>query len=364
MGLDLRQLTRDELLDTMAQQLGVGDGQAHDLLIPLVAAVLRRAVASRCPCPRETIIDIATDALYGIDESNFTKACVRGVLDRLIVIGDLLELGNVSSLPGAGADDWVYCAPPTFVIHKGSILILGIEAEDQAAMPSLLRKSIRSRRELRYIQSTVGEEEEMAQQLREAGYLEISKAAWMRLPPKRTADQFRDEAVRRLQDSGGRGELNGLRVLGQSRDSFNLSTRWVLPGTQTGYFVGRRPQAFGSPIWVFVELVQGAPTRYIDLPWAGARFRGCDLGWRIQSALDALSGMPQSYRVSSVSEILDRYEFFSPLPLWVERRLGIYGERVCSRGSLIAYELARNSAHDVDDLVQSRMWFTQSDQGE
>ncbi len=362
MGLGLRQLTRDELLGVMAQQLGFGDGQAHDLPIPLVAAVLRRAAASTCPCPRETIVDIATDALYGLDESESTKARVREVLDRLVVIGDLLELGSVSSLPGVGADDWVYCAPPTFVIHNGSILILGIEVEDQAAMPPFLGKSMRSRRELRYIPDTAGEE--MAQQLRKAGYLEISKVAWMRLPPERTAGQFRDEAVRRLQESGGRGELEGLKVLGQSRGSINFSARWVLPGTQTGYFVGRRPQAFGSPIWVFVELVKGTPTKYIDLPWSGARFRGCDLGWRIQSALDALTGMPQSYRVASVSKDLDRYEFFSPLPLWVERRLGIYGERVGADGALIAYELARDSDHCVDNLVQSRMWLTQYDQGE
>lgn len=362
MELGLRQLTRDELLGDMARQLGIGDGQVRDVSIEVMAAVLRRAAASTCPCPREAIIDIATGALNGLDESESIKARVREVLDRLVVIGDLLELGNTSSLPGAAADDWIYCAPPTFVVQDGSVLILGIEAEDQAAMPLSLRHSMQSRRELRFIPGTaVGE---IAQQLIEAGYLEIQRAAWMRLPPERTADQFRDEVVRRLQDSGGRGELEGLKVLGQSRGATHFAARWAPPGTQTGYFVGRRPQAFGSPIWVFVELDQGRTTRYLDLPWSGARFRGCDHGWRIQSALDALAGTPQSYRVAFVSEELDRYEFTSPLPLWVERRLRIHGKKVRAGGALIAYELARNSDHGIDGLVQSHMWFTQSNQGE
>lgn len=362
MGLGLRQLTRDELLGAMAQQLGIGDRQARDVSIEVMAAILRRVAASTCPCPREAIVDIATGALHGLDETDSNKARVREVLEGLVVIGDLLELGRTSSMPGAAADDWIYCAPPTFVVQHGSILILGIEAEDQAAMPLSLRHSMQSRRELRFIPGpAVGE---IAQQLIEAGYLEIQRAAWMRLPPERTADQFRDDVVRRLHDSGGRGELEGLKVLGPLRGAVHFAARWAPLGSQTGYFVGRRPQAFGSPIWVFVELDKGRPTRYLDLPWSGAKFRGCDHGWRIQSALDALSGTPQSYRVAFVSEELVRYEFSSPLPLWVERRLRFHGEKVRAGGALIAYDLARDSAAGIDDLLQAHMWFTQSNQGE
>lgn len=362
MGLGLRQLTRDQLLGAAAQQLGVNDGQTEGLSIAVVAAVLRRAAASTCPCPRETIVDIATESLYGLDDPETIKDCVREVLDRLVVIGDLLELGNALSLPGVAAEDWVYCAPPTFVVQHGSILILGIEAEDQAAMPPALRQSMRSRRELRFIPNGAGDE--ASQQLTEAGYLEVSRTAWTRLPPERTAMQFKDDAVRRLQDSGGRGELEGLTVIGPPHASNNFKARWRSPGALTGYFVGRRPQAFGASIWVFAELDQGRSARYIDLPWSAARFRGCDLGWRIQSALDALAGTPQSYRIVSVSDDLDRYEFSSPLPLWIERRLRIHGEKVRAGGALIAYELTRDVDHAIDDLLQSRMWFTQLSQGE
>lgn len=362
MGLELRQLTREELLGAAAQQLGLDDGHADGLSTALVAAVLRRTAVSTCPCPRDAIVDIATASLQGLDDSESTRDRVREVLDRLVVIGDLLELGNASSLPGVAADDWVYCAPPTFVVQDGSILILGIEAEDQAAMPPALRQSMRGRRELRFIPNWAGDE--VQQQLVEAGYLEVSGAAWMRLPSERTAMQFKDDAVRRLQDSGGRGELEGLTVIGLPRASNNFKARWGSPGAQTGYFVGRRPQAFGAPIWVFVELDRGRPTRYIDLPWSAARFRGCDLGWRIQSALDTLAGTPQSYRIASVSDDLDRYEFFSPLPLWIERRLRIHGEKVLVGCALIAYELACDVDHAIDDLLHSHMWFTQLSQEE
>lgn len=363
MGLGLRQLTPEELRGAVAQQLGVGDDE-NGSSIALLAAVLRRTAASACPCPRDAIVDIAAASLQGLDGSGSIKNLVREMLDRLVVIGDLLELGNASSLPGVTVDDWLYCARPTFVVQDNSILILGVEAEDQAAMPPALRQMMRRRRELRFIPTEPGAGADIRQQLVQAGYLELSKAAWMRLPTERTAAQFKEDAKQRLKDSGGMGDLEGLTVIGPPGASNNFKARWTSPGAKTGYFVGRRPQAFGAPIWVFVELAQGRPTRFIDLPWSAAKFRGCDLGWRIQSALDTLAGVPQSYRTAVVSNDLNRYEFFSPLPLWIERRLQIHGEKIVVDGALIAYELACDVDHAIDDLLQSRMWFTQLNQEE
>lgn len=364
MGLELKQLSQASLLDAMARQLGVEHAGSHNegLSIALIAAVLRRIAASICPCPRATVIGIAAEAFAGFDDAEATNARVRDVLDRMVVIGDLLELGGTSTLPAVAADDWLYCAPPTFVVLEGEILILGVEAEDQAALPTGLRRDIQYRRESRVLRC-----EDIAvarEQLLAAGHIEILKVAWMRLPQNQTASKFLEATIRRLMETSGKGTLEGLRVLGPANGSKNYASRWITPNEQSGHLVGRRPQAFGSPLWVFVELDRGKPTSFIDLPWRGGKFRGCDHGWRIQSALDAISNNPQCYRIVPRDGDTVRYEFFSPLPLWMERQLRIHGEKVAASGALIAYELERQAGHGIDSTLQSYMWFTQDSQGE
>lgn len=359
MGLELNQLSRADLLGVMAKRLTVEERRPYEngLSITLIAAALRRIATSICPCPRDTVISTAIEAFIGLDDSETIKARVRDVLGRLIVIGDLLELSGSSTLASESADDWLYCAPPTFVVLDESILVLGIEAEDQTALPLSLRQYMQHRRELRMLDSK--DIQTARTQLLDAGYLEIMESAWKRLPQERPAGKFLDEAVRRLKESGGQGRLEGMKVLGPTHGSGNYAARWIAPEGQSGHFVGRRPQAFGPPLWIFAEVEHGQPIRFLDLPWRGGKFRGCDHGWRIQSALDALSGNPQHYRVVPRDGDMVRYEFFSPLPIWAERHLRIHGERVTDSGALIAYELPRQTCHGIDTMLQSYMWFKQ-----
>ena len=361
MGLELKSLTRDALLGTVARQLGLADidVESDELPSALIAGVLRRIAVTTCPCPREAFVGSAVDTFTGLGEAEAIKLRVREVLDSLVVVGDLLELGGSTSLPGVVAEDWLYCAPPAFVAREGVVLLLGIEPEDQAALPASLRNRVVRQRELRYIRSNG--EDGIAEQLRAAGYLEISNVAWTRPPQSQTADAFLEGVIRRLRDAGGQGALEGLQVYGSANGARHFASRLTSPAGRSGYHVGRRPQAFGSPIWVFVELEQGRPVRFLDLPWRGGKFRGCDHGWRIQSALDARAGRPQTYRVVPLEGDLDRYEFFSPVPLWIERKLRIEGERVQVNGVLFAYVLDRYSGHGIDELVQSYMWFKKVD---
>lgn len=364
MGLELKALSQPDLFAAMARQLGLQDAGSSEqgLSITLVAAVLRRIAASNSPCPRATIVGTAAEAFVGLGELADTKALVRDVLDRLIVTGDLLELGGTSTLPSVAADDWLYCAPPTFLALEESILLLGIDAEDQATLPASLRKLVQYRRELRVLRSD--DIDAVREQLLDAGYYEVSKAAWTKLPQVQTARKFLDAAIRRLQESGGQGELAGLKVIGSTNSSHNYASRWATPDGRSGHFVGRRPQAFGSDLWVFVELEEGRTIRFLDLPWRGGKFRGCDHGWRIQSALDALSGRPQGYRIAYRDSGVASYEFLSPLPLWAERQLRIHGEKVPASGTLFTYNLERQADHGIDDLLQSYMWFKRVREGE
>jgi hypothetical protein len=362
MGLELKSLTRQAVLKATAQRLGLTGAEASsdELPIPLIASILRRIAISTCPCPREALVRRAVEAFTGFGAVEAMKLRVREVLDSLVIIGDLLELGGAMSLPGVIAEDWLYCAPPAFVVREASILLLGIEPEDQASLPVALRNRVLRQRELRYL--PIDEDREViSAQLRAAGYLEISRVAWTRLPQNQTAQAFLEGVVLRLRESDNYGALEGLQVYGPANLERRFASRLVPPTGCSGFHVGRRPQAFGAPIWVFVELEQGRPIRFLDLPWRGGKFRGCDHGWRIQSALDALAGSPQTYRVAPIDDNLDRYEFFSPLPLWIERKLGIYGERALADNALFAYTLERSCGHDTDDLVQSYMWFQKID---
>lgn len=363
MGLELKSLSKIDVLVAMAKQLGIEEANSHGdgLSITLVAAALRRVAASTCPCPRDTVASTAIEAFAGLWDSEAIQARVYDVLDRLIMIGDLLEPGGTASLTSAVADDWLYCAPPTFVVLKEWILILGVEAEDHSTLPVSLRQLVQYRRELRVLPSE--RIESVRDQLLDAGYLEIPKAIWTRLPETMPANQFLDKVIRRLKEFDGQGKLEGMKILGPS-DGLKSAHHWVGPETQSGYFVGRRPQAFGSPLWVFVELDNGQPIRFLDLPWRGAKFRGCDHGWRIKYALDSVSGNPQRYRIKFRDGDLLHYEFFSPMPLWMERRFRMLGEKVMSSGALITYELERQAVNDIDSLLQSYLWFTQVNQGE
>ena len=364
MGLELKALSQPDLLSAMAKQLGLKDtaSSEQDFCIIIIAAVLRRISASTAPCSRDTILATALDAFVGLRHPIEMKVLVCDVLDRLIISGDLLELGGTSALPSEAADDWLYCAPPTFLALEDSILLFGIDAEDQATLPAPLREQLQYRRELRVLpRDDIGATRD---QLLNAGYYEVSRAAWAKLPQVQTAREFLDVAIRRLDESGGQGQLAGLKVMGATNSSHTYASRWTPPDGKSGYFVGRRPQAFGSDLWVFVELLEGRPIRFLDLPWRGGKFRGCDHGWRIQSALDAVAGIPQCYRIAYQGNGVTRYEFFSPLPLWAERQLRIHGEKVIAKDTLFAYELERQADHVVDDLLQSYMWFNQISEAE
>ncbi|WP_254458565.1 hypothetical protein [Xanthomonas sacchari] len=363
MGLELKSLTREALLAAMVRQLGLASVESHpdELPIALVASVLRRIAINTCPCPREALVGCAIDSFTGLGATEAIKLRMRETLDSLIVIGDLLELGGSMSLPGVLADDWLYCAPPSFVVRDESILLLGIQPEDQASLPTALRTRVVHQRELRYIRTNGDQDADgIAAQLRTAGYLEISKIAWTRPPQKQAAGVFLEGTIRRLREANHRGVLEGLRVYAPASPGLRYASRLGPPTGRSGFHVGRRPQAFGAPLWVFVELEQGRPAHFLDLPWRGGKFRGCDHGWRILSALDALADQPQTYRVTPIDGDLDCYDFFSPLPLWIERKLKLHGEKVHTDGALFAYLLDRHGDHEIDDLVQSYMWFKQT----
>jgi hypothetical protein len=109
-----------------------------------------------------------------------------------------------------------------------------------------------------------------------------------------------------------------------------------------------------------VEINVGNPERLIDLPAPGSRWRGCDEAWRLQMAIDAMRGRPQQFRIRQGSENVRFLELFSPIPMWAQRRLDAVGERVPSRGCLLAYRLAAEELEEERSFAREALWLEET----
>ena len=104
--------------------------------------------------------------------------------------------------------------------------------------------------------------------------------------------------------------------------------RWTSARLQTGLFVARRSQAYGSDLWCYVQMRDGIPERLVDLPLGDSRWDGWDEAWHLQMAIDARRGKAQQFRVVSGLEGTSDMHFFSPVPIWAQRRWDAIGEQV------------------------------------
>jgi hypothetical protein len=153
------------------------------------------------------------------------------------------------------------------------------------------------------------------------------------------------------------GELADLLVVDPEGDRRYYRGRLVAPGRRSGRFVGRRPQRWGADLWVYVQLEGGVPTRFVDLPVLSDRWRGCDEAWRLQAALDHENGRPQVVQLEPLAGTTDqRLRFYSPVPLWAQRRLDCFGRREALSGCLFAYRLPEREACEEAGFLAQAMW--------
>jgi hypothetical protein len=72
-------------------------------------------------------------------------------------------------------------------------------------------------------------------------------------------------------------------------------------------------------------------------------------------AIDACRGSPQKYRRRPTPDgtLLD---FFSPLPLWAERRLAIIGSPAERAHCLFTYHISERELAAEEEFLQKRLW--------
>ena len=124
----ITEVETQEVLADCRQTLGLEGDHDGDVDDALLGALLRRSAGIHCPCARTTLRDSLLESLRYLspDEQSLSER-IGGIIEGLIVGGDLLELNDVAIDDPDVKGTWVFAAPPGFVVRpSGSLFLLGI----------------------------------------------------------------------------------------------------------------------------------------------------------------------------------------------------------------------------------------------
>lgn len=359
----IARIAANDVLAGCRQTLGLPAGQQASVDDLLLAGLLRRSAGIYCPCSRSTLRASLIESFQCLPpDDGALPYRIDAAIEALIVGGDLLELNDVVTDDTAVRGTWVFAAPPSFVVRpSGGIFLFGIVPDQDSFLPQSLVSRIAYDGFTRMIPSQPGED--LAGELREQGLQQLSESAWLKSPKAEPAADVLGRFERRLAGQPRAGAISELELLDPARPVTYYRGRWTAPDDQSGTFVARRPQEFGAPLWCFVTLEGGAPVRLLDLPLEQARWRGCDAAWHLQMAIDYCRHNPQRYR-RRVERDAIRFDFFSPLPQWSQRRLMIFGRAVPRENSLMSYHLPPAEAQTEERFLHERLWLSRTEDSE
>jgi len=353
--MTVQRIERAEVAARAVAILGL-DHEVIDLLsTEALCASLRRTASFLCPASPRQIVDTVMNALAPLAE-DLDRDTVVEALDALLMSGDLLELRQ----PGERTR-LLFLGPPSFVEKQpGEYMLLGVRPRnialvDQVAEDVEVIHDGHTRSVL--LDPTTGQETLIA-----AGLHRISKEQWTKAPRIEPAAQVLDHLREQFAAERAPGVVTGLTIIDPSRPMHFYKGRWNEPAEEhTGIFTGRRPQAYGAPIWCAIEMAGGVPQSVLDLPVNSSIAPGWDEARRIQAALDAERGTPQTFRrrrdgSPTGGTFLD---FFAPLPTWAERYLAISGWSA-PKGpkSLFTYCLPAGAIDDAEQFLSNSLWMT------
>lgn len=310
----------------------------------LFAQALRRAAFFMAPAPRHEIERAVCASLRGFAaDEEALKQEIKSVLEAMAAYGDVIEMRD------AEGKLRVRPLPPAFVVRDDNALMLTGIAGDEITPAMGEGVQVQYRDALRLV---VGVEAAAA---REAGLIELSETAWLRLPAAISAQAYIDEWRKQLDRAEPSTPIADLILIDPAAPVTFYSGRWRTPKPgDNGMFVARRPQTYGDPLWCAVTLKDGVLTHFVDLFSPGDRERPCDVAWRLQMALDAANRRPQVFRREPGA---DRclIKVFSPLPGWIERKLAVRGDKIKADKCLYAYAFAA-APEDEAAFLAGRGW--------
>ena len=356
----IERIAASEVIAGCRRTLSLSDQRNGSIDDALLAALLRRSAGIHCPCSRATLRASVLECTQSLnaDEEASQSQRIDDTIEALTVGGDLLELDDVVTEDSDIRQTWVFAAPPGFVIRpNGTAFIFGVVPDQDTFLPSSLGVRVLYDRFTRSIEPLKGED--LAHELREQGLQELSDRTWIRTPKDESPDDMLRRVDRFLASQAPVTAIADLKILDPVRPVTYYTGRWVTPTNQTGMFVARRPQEFGAPMWCLVRLEDGAPVSLLDLPFEKTRWRACDAAWHLQMAIDHCRHQPQQYRRRRETHGV-RFDFFSPLPQWSQRRLMVFGIPAAPDKCLLSYFVPSDQAETEETFLRNRLWLSRT----
>ena len=352
----MRRLSASEVHAQKVAELGL-DPTALDLSsVEAIAGALRRAATFLCPCAATTLVRSVVRPLRGlVDDLQKVQEIVEETLEAMVSHGDFVESREVDEDPARDQALLLYAAPPSFVARQsGLVVLLGMDSDGFSVLPDDLESRIKYTTHLRRLQAR--EDENLRDDLLQLGLIKLSYGEWLKAPLIQSPNQHISCFDRLLDDAQPSRDVPGLLLLNPESSVGYYRGRWIEPRLESGRFVARRSQAYGAPLWCYVQLRKGTPEYLIDLPISDGRWRGCDEAWHLQMAIDAQRGEPQRFRVRAGPAHTRVVEFFSPVPMWARRRWDAVGEPVPVSGCLLAYRLTEAELEEELRFTREALW--------
>ena len=360
----ITEISAAEVVRCSREALGLQALSADAIDDTLLAASIRRAAGILCPCSPSTLVTAVLESLQYLFEGSDDdmEERITDTVEALIIGGDLLELNQVTTDDPDAKGTWVFSAPPGFVSTPGgNVFLVGIAPDEITPLPASLNARVTSEGFARVL--TPQPDENLPSILRDLGLVEISKSAWLKGPKVESATELHDSMLRRLEEQPPSGSVADISILDPTRAVDYYTGRWRTPSKESGDYVARRPQAYGAHLWGFAKLVDGIVVKFLDFPLPRTRWRGCDVAWHLQMAVDQHRGTPQLYlrRPVSTGACLD---FFSPLPLWAQRRLAVLGRPAPREKCLISYSIPERELASEEMFLREHLWLAKREKPE
>lgn len=360
--MEIKTVAPDRILKVSRDTLGLPQKHTENTETvddDFLAALVRHSAGFLCPCSPTTLRSAAMESLqYLVVDDSLTNR-IDEAIEMLTIGGDLLELNQTTTDDPFVCGTWLFAAPPRYVVHQsGNIFLMGIVADQDTYLTKALAERIHFDGWSRVLVPKDGEE--LAEELTELGFQRISEKNWMKCPDSQQAESLYNDFEKKLKAGYPSGAIPGLKVLDPESSPKYYRGRWRDVERQTGVFVARRPQEYGAPVWCFVELQDGEAQKLLDFPLPKYRWRGCDIAWHLQMAIDYMNGNPQRYKLHRLDDVV-QLDFFSPLPLWAQRRLMIIGSRIVPEKCLISFRISSREAEDEELFLQDRLWIAPQD---
>jgi hypothetical protein len=350
-------LTSSQCEDLAVESVGLCRSQFGVHAPEFLAAIVRTAAAAITPCTRRELIRHILKHLTPLEPNHPWIEEVREAVETLIALGDLVEVAGDDEESGRAI---IYLAPSSFVELAGGVFILLGGYQD---IRHMIPDSVEAR--LTHLWYTRRLETPNTGAIRDVlldfGFLDLRADFWLKAPDPESAS----EHLRRYDQALSQLELwptaiEDVTLLDNPSDVRLYSRRWTPLQNQTGRFVGRRPQAYGAPLWCYLQVGNNNVLRHIDLPRFEQHWMGYDEAWHLQLAIDSSSGTPQEFSVHPGSEpgsyILDVY---APIPSWAVRRWNSLGWPRRSKGVWFSFAIQESLLAGEIEFATERLWLRQ-----